>query len=402
MSSAASHRRRKLLGDPDIAPERGGRPRRSAEPVGLDRVRDDDDPAAPADTADGTAESTDTTTDTSADGAQAPTGRRARRKAKRAARKKAPWWELPVLVIVAILVAILVKTFLIQPFYIPSASMEKTLHGCEGCSGDRIIVNKPIYTVFRDPHPGDIVVFKAPSEWPEDFTSAPPSNPVLKGVRWFGQLVGVVPPDESDLVKRVIAIGGQTVKCCDADGNVQISDDGPNGQFHSLDDASYTFVDPGSEDFGALPFGPVTVPEDRLWVMGDHRNNSSDSRYNCGGSNPAPDQPVCSDGTEQQAMESTVPVDNVIGKAVLIAWPPSRWTTLGTPPTFENVPLPSAAGNAGLASLATVGPLGVGVFAAGTVGGWRRRRRRPPGQRGPRRFLRQALRRTLRGGRRRA
>ncbi|MHA3703547.1 signal peptidase I [Jatrophihabitans sp. YIM 134969] len=315
-------------------------------------------------------------------------GWRARRKASRAERKKAPWWELPVLVIVAVVVAILVKTFLIQPFYIPSASMEKTLHGCEGCSGDRIIVNKPIYTVFRDPHPGDIVVFKAPSSWPDEtVATTTSSNPIVKGVRWFGQLVGVVPPNESDLVKRVIAVGGQTVKCCDADGNVQISDDGPNGQFRSLDDPSYTYVDPGSADYGSLPFGPVTVPKDRLWVMGDHRNNSADSRYNCGGQ-PAPDQPVCADGSEQQAVESTVPVDNVIGKAVLIAWPPSRWTTLGTPPTFENIPLPSAAGDAGLASLATVGPLGVGLVAAGSVGSWRRSRRRPPGRVRARRWLR--------------
>lgn len=314
-----------------------------------------------------------------------PTTRRGRRRASRATKKKAPWWELPVLVVVAVVVAILVKSFLIQPFYIPSASMEKTLHGCEGCSGDRIIVNKPIYTVFRDPHPGDIVVFKAPSDWPDEaVTTSTSTNPIVKGVHWFGQLVGVVPPNESDLVKRVIAVGGQTVKCCDAEGNVQISNDGPSGTFTSLDDKSYTFVDPSSDvdgqNYGALPFGPVTVPDGRLWVMGDHRNNSADSRYNCGGS-PAPDQPVCADGSDAQAKQATVPVDNVIGKAVLIAWPPSRWTTLGTPPTFENVPLPSAAGDAGLASLATVGPLGVGLFAAGTIGSWRRGRRRPPGRR---------------------
>jgi signal peptidase I len=87
---------------------------------------------------------------------------------------------------------------------------------------------------------------------------------------------------------------------------------------------------------------------------------------------------VCADGSSAQAMQATVPVGNVIGKAVLIAWPPSRWTTLGTPPTFKDIPLPSAAADMGLASLATAGPLGVGLVAAGTVGTWRRRRRRPP------------------------
>ena len=298
------------------------------------------------------------------------------------------------LIVVAVVVAILVKTFLIQPFYIPSASMERTLHGCEGCSGDRIIVNKPVYTVFRDPRPGDIVVFKAPSNWPEETTGTPPTNPVLKGVRWFGQLVGVVPPDESDLVKRVIAVGGQTVKCCDQGGNVQVSDTGPSGTFTSYDDGSFDFVDPGSDQFARLPFGPVTVPKGRLWVMGDHRNNSQDSRYFCGGQ-PSPQQPVCTDGSVQQATSATVPVNNVIGKAVVIAWPPSRWTTLGTPPTFKDVKVPAAAGELGLASLATIGPLGVGMFAAGTVGGWRRARRRPSGR------WRALLRRRSRSGSRR-
>ena len=85
--------------------------------------------------------------------------RRSRRERRK--HRKAPWWELPALIGLAIVIAILVKTFLVQPFYIPSESMEKTLHGCPGCSGDRILVSKIVYD-FRDPHPGDIVVFNAP------------------------------------------------------------------------------------------------------------------------------------------------------------------------------------------------------------------------------------------------
>jgi signal peptidase I len=139
--------------------------------------------------------------------------------------KKAPWWELPVLIAVAIAVAVVIKTFLIQPFYIPSESMEKTLHGCPGCSGDRVLVNKLILDI-RDPHPGDIIVFRAPANWDEEPTPKSPSNPIVKGVRWFGQLVGFVPPDEKDLIKRVIAVGGQTVQCCDAQGRVQVSNHG--------------------------------------------------------------------------------------------------------------------------------------------------------------------------------
>jgi len=149
-------------------------------------------------------------------------------------RRKAPWWELPALVALAILIAILVKTFLVQPFYIPSESMEKTLHGCPGCSGDRILVSKIVYD-FRDPHPGDIVVFNAPTGWDDEPPSTPPSNPVFRAIRGFGQLVGFVPPDGLVLVKRVIATGGQTVRG-DAAGNVYISDHSSGGPWRKLDE----------------------------------------------------------------------------------------------------------------------------------------------------------------------
>jgi len=191
-------------------------------------------------------------------------------------RKKAPWWELPALVAVAILIAVLVKSFVVQPFYIPSESMEKTLHGCPSCSGDRILVNKPIYDL-RDPHGGDIVVFHAPPGWDDEPASKPPSNPVLRTVRGFGQLVGFVPPDGLVLVKRVIATGGETVKG-DSSGHVQISKNGAAGPWTTLNEP-YVYEN-GIDTHAA--FGPVTVPKGRLWVMGDHRNDSADSRFHCG------------------------------------------------------------------------------------------------------------------------
>ena len=258
----------------------------------------------------------------------ATSGRGARRKHKGGdgERRKAPWWELPALVAVAVGVAILIKTFLIQPFYIPSGSMQKTLYGCPGCSGDRILVNKLIYD-FRDPHPGDIVVFHAPPDWNEgESISRPPSNPVLRVIRGFGQLIGVVPPDGLVLVKRVIAVGGQTVKG-DAAGHVMVSNHGPGGPYRTLVEP-YVYA-PRSE-MPQQPFGPVTVPKGRLWVMGDHRTNSADSRFHC--------IPHRSDGTAGDThcnpYSSTVPIGDVIGKAIVIAWPPSRWRTLGTPRTF--------------------------------------------------------------------
>jgi signal peptidase I len=283
----------------------------------------------------------------------ARSGYRARRAEKKRAKatkphRKAPWWELPALVALAILIAILVKTFVIQPFYIPSESMEKTLHGCSGCTGDRILVNKLIYD-FRDPHPGDIVVFHAPTGWDDEPASTPPSNPVVRLIRGFGQLIGFVPPDGQVLVKRVIATGGQTVKG-DAQGHVEVSSNGPDGPFRTLTEP-YVFIDKGLG--GTLrPFGPVTVPHGRLWVMGDHRNDSADSRYHCG--------PGGGDSTNDLSCDptsSTVPISLVIGKAFVIAWPPSRWRTLGTPATFEATAMAGATDVPAIVSAAVVLPL---------------------------------------------
>ncbi|MGH8963584.1 MAG: signal peptidase I [Jatrophihabitantaceae bacterium] len=272
-----------------------------------------------------------------------PATRRGRRHKKH---KKAPWWELPALALFAVLIAILVKTFVVQPFYIPSQSMEKTLHGCPGCSGDRILVNKPIYDL-RDPHPGDIVVFHAPDGWDDEPVTKPPSNPIVRTVRGFGQLIGFVPPDDLVLVKRVIAVGGQTVKG-DASGHVMISTHGAAGPWRTLNEP---FVYEDGPDSHAA-FGPVTVPAGRLWVMGDHRNDSADSRFHCDASGSG-----SNDGQDCDAKSATVPIDKVIGKAAVIAWPPSRWRTLGTPSTFEHAALSAGGAAPAAGSMALVLPI---------------------------------------------
>jgi signal peptidase I len=283
--------------------------------------------------------------------------------ASRSAAKKGRWWELPVLAIVAIAVAVIVKTFIVQPFYIPSGSMEKTLHGCPACNGDKILVNKPIFDL-RSPHPGDVVVFSLPDAWPKtpgESPVAPQTNVITGPVRWFGQLVGVIPPDREDLVKRVIAVGGQTIKCCDAQGRVQVSDTGAAGPFRSLDEPFTYLHDPDGPE---MSFSAVTVPHGRLWVMGDHRTNSADSRFHCvAGQESA----AASDGQPCDAVASTVPISNVIGKAFIIAWPPSRWRTLGTPHTFQAKAL------ADTAALTSGLPLAAGAFAVLPLWFWRRR-----------------------------
>ena len=286
-------------------------------------------------------------------------GRRRRSSGK--PHRKAPWWELPALVLLAVGIAILVKSFVVQPFFIPSDSMEKTLHGCPGCHGDRILVNKPIYDL-RDPHPGDIVVFHDPKDWGSDEpTTTPPSNPVVRLIRGFGQLVGFVPPDGQVLVKRVIATGGQTVKG-DAAGHVMISDHGAAGPYRTLHEP-YVYT-PAIDGRTQPAFGPVTVPRGRLWVMGDHRTDSADSRYHC----KADDQQDTSVDLDCDPVSSTVPVSDVIGKAFVIAWPPSRWRTLGTPATFTSAAQAAGPVLPGAASVATVVPV---LFVR------RRRRRRP-------------------------
>ena len=186
--------------------------------------------------------------------------------------------EIPLLIAVAVVVAVLVKTFVAQPFYIPSLSMYPQLH-----VNDRIIVSKLAYDL-HSPHRGDIVVFKAPpSQQPPQVadTSALP-------VRWLRDLgvdIGVVPPSTEDFVKRVIGLPGDVVEA--RGGHVYIND-------RLLDEP---YLPPG--DLTA-DFGPVTVPPGRIWVLGDNRSDSCDSRC---------------------FPEGAIPESSVIGRAIVRVWP---------------------------------------------------------------------------------
>ncbi|WFE38923.1 signal peptidase I [Micromonospora sp. WMMD998] len=197
------------------------------------------------------------------------------------------WKELPILLGVAILVAVLVRAFVLQTFFIPSPSMENTLK-----IDDRVLVNKLVYD-FRSPHRGEVIVFKAPTEWSGN-------------------------PDGEDFIKRVIGVGGDHVVCCDRDG-------GQERLIINGKPIDEPFVYPGNkvadQDFD------ITVPEGRLWVMGDHREASGDSLEHWQQSG-------------EDITEATIPEGEVVGRAFTIFWPFDRATWLTVPEQFDGIPNP--------------------------------------------------------------
>jgi signal peptidase I len=209
--------------------------------------------------------------------------------------------EVLIIVVVALVVAALVRAFVAQVFYIPSGSMEDTLN-----ENDWILVSK-LSTEFGSPDRGDIVVFADPGGWlPASTTS---SNPVRQTLEFIG-----VAPDsaEGDLVKRVIGTGGDHVTCCDPQGRVRVNDQ------PLTEDYLFPGDKPGDAPIGCSGEFDVTVPEGYLWVMGDHRSVSSDSRC-------------------QDDLDRFVPEDLVRGRAVAVIWPLQHWDLLQKPDTFDAV-----------------------------------------------------------------
>jgi len=237
-----------------------------------------------------------------------------RRRSGRVRRNMPLWQELPLLLVVAFCLAVLIRTFLFQAFFIPSGSMENTL-----LIGDRVLVNKVVYDT-RQPQRGDIVVFKGTDRWVPE-APATPVNTSFAGRlgRTLGDLVGVGQPGEKDFIKRVIGLPGDQVECCDAGGHVMVNGQ-PLDEPYVSDNSPLDGTKATPGHCGSRSFDKIRVAPGDLWVMGDHRAVSLDSR--CSGQ---------------------VPIANVIGKAFVVVWPTAHWNTLGSPTTFQNVPRPSAA-----------------------------------------------------------
>jgi signal peptidase I len=207
-------------------------------------------------------------------------------------------------------VAALVRTFLVQPFYIPSGSMENTLH-----VGDRVLVDKVSYR-FHDIQRGDVVVFDGADSFAPE-VRRDPGNPLLRPLTALASAFGLAPPGEHDFIKRVIGLPGDRVACCDRSGRVTV-----NGR--AIEEQAYLF--PG--DRPSKDFFSIKVPPGRLWVMGDHRAASVDSRAHLG--DPG---------------GGTVPEARVIGRAMVVLWPLNRIGGLARHSTYalrQGHALPSA------------------------------------------------------------
>ena len=313
---------------------------------------------------------------------QQGTGRPARAKGK-PARKGSFWREIPVLIVIALVIALVVKTYVVQMFFIPSGSMQDTLQ-----INDRVMVNKLVYH-FRPIQPGDIVVFNDDGSWnPEPPAGKPASDPVVRlyevtVVRLYHALLGMVDGATQDngniLIKRVIGVPGDHVACCNAQGDMTV-----NGV--ALNESSYLYPgnSPGSAPTPYAGHFSITVPAGRLWVMGDHRAISSDSRLHT-----------------QDPFGGTIPENMVVGRAFVIIWPPSRWRILPIPSTFSQPGIDSSKTSAAVASAAPFAPLAAGFVGAIPLTLVQRRMRRRVRSR-MRRRVRSRMRRTPRGMRLRA
>ncbi|GHG01393.1 MULTISPECIES: signal peptidase I [Streptomyces] len=216
-------------------------------------------------------------------------------------RRLSPWAEYPLLAVVALGLAFLIKTFLLQAFLIPSGSMQNTLQ-----EDDRVLVDKLTPWFGSEPDRGEVVVFRDPADWLAGHEMKPPTT-VQKALGFVGLMPAA---GEQHLIKRVIGVAGDTIECRGT---------GPLKLNGTPLDEPYVYAGntPCSNDAGGQ--FKVTVPAGHLWVMGDHRQASQDSRYH-----------------QDDGQGGMLPLTDVVGRAVVVAWPVPHWSTLPVPDAFDS------------------------------------------------------------------
>ncbi|MFI9182274.1 signal peptidase I [Streptomyces goshikiensis] len=213
------------------------------------------------------------------------------------------WRRAGILGVVCTVFLLLLSNFVVQPFLIPSRSMEPTLE-----VGDRVLVNKTAYRFGDRPKRGDVVVFDGTGSFVPEHAGAG-GNAVGEALHGAASALGLAEPSDTDFVKRVVGVGGDDVVCCDAGGRIKV-----NGV--PLDEP---YLYPGDTP-SKVPFR-IAVPLGALWVMGDHRSQSRDSRDHLG-----------------EPGGGMVPVEKVIGRADWIGWPVTRWGGVGSGSTEGAAP----------------------------------------------------------------
>ncbi|MFJ9373767.1 signal peptidase I [Streptomyces sp. NPDC101455] len=304
--------------------EHHGRPVEAPDPVADSAVTSGSDSGADED---GTAPGDATRTEEQGPGDPTPQPRKPR----------SFWKELPILVVIALVLALLIKTFLVQAFSIPSDSMQNTLQ-----QGDRVLVDKLTPWFGSEPERGEVVVFHDPDDWLAGEPAANP-NALQKVLSWIGLMPSA---QEKDLIKRVIGVGGDTISCSGT-GPLTVNGKALNEPYVYPGNTPCTNDDQGGQF-------TVKVPKGDIWVMGDHRQNSRDSRYN-----------------QSDKHHGMVPVKDVVGRAIVKAWPINRWDTLPIPDTFDQAGINTRASGS---RLLTAAPQGLALVGVLPLVLWRRKR----------------------------